>query len=54
MLAFPVSELVFDVFPFSSEQLAAVGEPDPCLQVAGQVWDVSHLATQGSGVFRIS
>ena len=37
----------FDVSPFSSGWLAAVGLPDPCLQVSGQVWGVFHLASQG-------
>ena len=37
----------FDVSSFSFGWLAAVGLPDPCLQVAGQVWSVFHLAFQG-------
>ena len=37
----------FDVSSFSFGWLAAVGLPDPCLQVAGQVWSVFHLASQG-------
>ena len=37
----------FDVSPFSFGWLAALGLPDPCLWVAGQVWSVFHLASQG-------
>ena len=37
----------FDVSPFLLGLLAAVGLPDPCSQVAGQVWSVFHLASQG-------
>ena len=36
----------FDVSSFLFGWLAAVGLPDPCLQVAGQVWSVFHLASQ--------
>ena len=32
---------------FSFGWLAAVGLPDLCLQVAGQVWSVFHLASSG-------
>ena len=39
--------LGFDVSPFLLGWLAAVGLPDPCSQVAGQVWSVFHLASQG-------
>ena len=37
----------FDVSSFLFCWLAAVGLPDLCLQVAGQVWSVFHLASQG-------
>ena len=36
----------FVVSQFSFGWLAAVGLPDPCLQVAGQVWSLFHLASQ--------
>ena len=36
----------FVVSPFSFGWLVAVGLPDPCLQVAGQVWSLFHLASQ--------
>ena len=36
----------FVVSSFSFGWLAAVGLPDPCLQVAGQVWSLFHLASQ--------
>ena len=39
--------LGFGVSPFLLGWLAAVGLPDPCSQVAGQVWSVFHLASQG-------
>ena len=39
--------LGFDVSPFLLGWLAAVGLPDLCSQVAGQVWSVFHLASQG-------
>ena len=32
---------------FQSAGLVAVGLPDPCLQVTGQVWGVFHLASIG-------
>ena len=39
--------LGFDVSPFLLGWLAAARLPDPCSQVAGQVWSVFHLASQG-------
>ena len=37
----------FDVSPFLSGWLAAVGLTDSCLQVAGQIWGVFYLASLG-------
>ena len=37
----------FNVSPFPSGWLAAVGLPDPCLQVTGQVWGVFQLVSMG-------
>ena len=45
VLEFPESG--FWRLPFLFGWLVAVGLPDPCLQVAGQVWSVFHLASQG-------
>ena len=45
--------LGFDVSPFLFGWLAAVGLPGPCLQDAGQVWSVFHLASQ-EGIYHPS